>query len=94
LSIFRIVQECLNNIIKHSESPRGRVTIIELDDTVSFVIADYGKGFAARQYFESGGPTRGFGVQSVMQRVKLLGGEINIESRESEGTKIRIRIRK
>lgn len=94
LSIFRIVQECLNNIIKHSESPRGRVTIIRLDDTVSIVIADYGRGFATRQYFESGGPNRGFGMQSVMQRVKLLGGEINIESRESEGTKIRIRLRK
>ena len=94
LSIFRIVQECLNNVIKHSESPRGRVTIIRLDDTVSIVIADYGKGFATKQYFESDGPTRGFGVQSVMQRVKLLGGEINIESREHEGTKIRIRLRK
>ena len=93
LSIFRIVQECLNNVIKHSESPRGRVTIIRLDDTVSIVIADYGKGFATKQYFESDGPTRGFGVQSVMQRVKLLGGEINIDSREHEGTKIRIRLR-
>lgn len=94
LSIFRIIQECLNNIVKHSESPRGSVTIIRLDDVVSMIIADYGKGFATKQYFESDCPTRGFGVQSVMQRVKLLGGEINIDSDTSEGTKIRIRLRK
>lgn len=92
LSIFRIVQECLNNIIKHSESPRGRVTITQLNDAVSIVIVDYGKGFATKLISDSGGPTRGFGVQSVRQRVRLLGGEFNIESRESEGTAIRIKL--
>lgn len=94
LSIYRIVQECLNNIIKHSESPRGRVSITRIDDTVSIVIADYGKGFATKQYFEADGQARGFGIRSVMQRVRLLGGEIGIESRDSEGTQIRIRLRK
>jgi len=92
LSIFRIVQECLNNIIKHSESPKGRVSITRAGDTVSIVIVDYGKGFAPKQFSDPGGPTRGFGVQSVIQRVKLLGGEFNIESRDSEGTAIRIRL--
>ncbi|MBP7375200.1 MAG: hypothetical protein KA956_01855 [Pyrinomonadaceae bacterium] len=94
LSIYRVVQECLNNIIKHSESPRGRVSILRMGDTVSILIADYGKGFATNQYFESNGSTRGFGVQSVLQRVKLLGGEINIESRDSDGTRIHIRLKK
>jgi len=93
LSIYRIVQECLNNIIKHSESPRGRVSITRIDGTVSIVIADYGKGFATKQYFEADGQARGFGIRSVMQRVRLLGGDIGIESRDSEGTQISIRLR-
>ncbi|MBL8180865.1 MAG: hypothetical protein JNL64_04575 [Blastocatellia bacterium] len=94
LSIYRIVQECLNNVVKHSESPRGRVAITRSPEVVEIVIEDYGKGFSANEYLEYDDSKRGFGVQSIIQRVKLLGGEINFESRSSEGTKIQIRLKK
>jgi len=94
LSIYRIVQECLNNVIKHSESPRGRVSITRSSDGLEIVIEDYGKGFAAQDYREYGETKRGFGVHSIVQRVRLLGGDINFESRPSEGTTIQIRLKK
>ena len=93
LSIYRIVQECLNNVVKHSESPRGRVSITRSSDEVEIVIKDYGKGFSANDDLEFDGSKRGFGVQSIIQRVKLLGGEIDFESQPSEGTTIRVRLK-
>ncbi len=92
LSIYRIVQECLNNIVRHSESPRGDIKITRSSDELSIIISDYGKGFRTNAYLGSDESQRGFGVRSIIQRVQLLGGEVNFESRMSEGTTIRIKL--
>jgi len=92
LSIYRIVQECLNNIVRHSESPRGDIKITRSSDGLSIIISDYGKGFRTNAYLGSDESQRGFGVRSIIQRVQLLGGEVNFESRISEGTTIRIKL--
>ena len=92
LSIYRIIQECLNNIVRHSESPRGDVKITRLPDGLSIIISDYGKGFTTHANLGSDESKRGFGVRSIIQRVELLGGEVSFESRMSEGTTIRIKL--
>lgn len=93
ISIYRIVQECLNNIIKHSESPRGEIRISRFSSEVEIMIRDFGKGFSAEKQLTAGNGSRGFGLQSITQRTELLGGELIVDSAIGEGTMIRIRIK-
>lgn len=94
LNIFRIVQEGLNNIVKHSESPRGGVVISKMDERVDVEISDVGTGFDVDEALDPDGRNAGSGLQNMVQRVRLAGGEIDIDSRLGEGTKIKIRFRR
>jgi len=94
ISIYRIVQEGLNNIIKHSESPRGEILIRQMHSEIELVIKDFGKGFSVKEHFESENEPVGFGLTSISQRVKLLGGDIKVASTTGNGTIISIYIKK
>jgi len=85
ISLFRIVQEGLTNIAKHSESPSGRISIIRSSEAVMIEIADEGKGFAVTDGKDN---PIGFGLMGITQRVNLLGGEIDIRSEPGKGTRI------
>ncbi|MBX7053965.1 MAG: hypothetical protein K1X36_03340 [Pyrinomonadaceae bacterium] len=91
LMIYRIVQEALNNIIKHSDSPRGRVVISKLSDAVALEVSDVGNGFDVEEALDPAGRYSGSGLQNMVQRVRMTGGQIDIESRVGEGTNIKIR---
>lgn len=90
ISIYRIVQEALNNIAKHSDSPRATVLIERIGSKTSIFIEDFGKGFERAAGASQDGESDGFGLESISQRVKLLGGELSIDSAPSVGTRIRI----
>lgn len=94
LTIFRILQEGLNNLIKHSESPRGRVIISKMHNVVSLEISDVGRGFDVEETLDPTGQNSGSGLQNMVQRVRLSGGEIDIDSAAGEGTRIRLRFRR
>jgi signal transduction histidine kinase len=83
LILFRIVQECLQNIIKHAEASRVMITFGYKTDKVDIVIQDNGKGFdiAIKQ-------NTGLGLQNMVGRAALIGGAAGIESKSGEGTKI------
>ncbi len=94
ISIYRIFQECFNNIVKHSKAQNAVVKIIRLtgkieftnsEDKVLIKISDDGKGFNSQTKEKSG-----FGLDNIEQRVQLLGGKYSIKSSEKEGTKIKI----
>jgi signal transduction histidine kinase/ligand-binding sensor domain-containing protein len=94
ISIFRVIQEGLNNVIKHSESPRGRLVVSNRSEEVIIELQDHGKGFSTERFGEEGWESVGFGLQSISQRVKQMNGDLRIESVPGEGTTLRIRIRK
>jgi len=80
MTIYRVVQESLNNARKHSGSPRAAVTILRGDDRLRLVVRDAGCGFdpeSARQ--------RGFGMVGMIERVRLAGGRCTIESVPEDG---------
>jgi len=80
MTIYRVVQESLNNARKHSGSPRATVTILRRDDRIRLVVHDDGCGFepeSARQ--------RGFGLAGMIERVRLAGGRCTIESAAAGG---------
>lgn len=89
INVYRIVQECLSNIIKHSEATQVVVGIKKLEKEISIFISDNGKGFNVEKKF-SDKERKGFGLKGIPERVKLFGGEFNIESEPGKGTRIKI----
>ena len=88
ISVYRIVQESLNNVIKHSNAASVRVVIKQAENTVLIRIEDDGAGFD----FEAAKSKSGFGLVGLKERTELLNGEISIDSKIGEGTKIKVKI--
>jgi PAS domain S-box-containing protein len=80
-AIFRIVQECLTNIHRHSESPVARIRVSRSDGQVSLEVEDRGKGIPPekREAMDSGG-TPGVGIRGMRERLRQLGGTLEINS--------------
>ena len=89
IAIYRIIQESLTNIGKHSQADLLLVAITRHDDRVSFLIQDNGKGFDPAQ------PRRqslGMGLAAMQERARMVGGVLSISSQEGAGTKISLDI--
>jgi len=91
-AIFRIVQESLTNIHRHSESQAAKVRISRFDSQVSLEVEDEGKGIPQekREAMESGG-TPGVGIRGMRERLRQLGGTLEIKS-NSRGTLVVARL--
>ena len=87
LFLYRILQECFQNIQKHAEASEVFVQLIVMDDQVNLSIEDDGKGFNTTAINT---PTKGLGLKQLKERVHELGGEITIQSQVNEGTFIHI----
>ena len=81
--IYRIVQEAVTNIIRHSQAKRARAEISEGDKEVRIEVRDWGIGFVPSQVSEDR-----FGLQGIRKRVELLGGRIEIDSTPGQGTRV------
>lgn len=86
-SIFRICQEAITNIGRHSQSPRARIEFVAEGDEVRLTVRDWGIGFCPQEV----GPGH-FGLRGVKERVRLLGGTLSIESSPGQGTTIECRL--
>ena len=84
LCLFRIVQEGLRNVQKHSGATHAQVRIEKVDDTLHLSISDNGVGFDV----EDGSRPQGLGLWSMRKRVRLVSGRFEIHSDEKKGTRI------
>ena len=84
LAIFRIVQEQLNNVIKHSKAKNVSISIIVIDDKVVLKIKDDGIGF------EKGKESGGVGLKNIESRAALFNGTIEIDSFPGKGTLLKV----
>ena len=84
LCLFRITQEGLRNIKKHSGVDRAEVRLESLDGKLCLSISDHGKGFDPNVL----SPESGIGIRSMEERLRWLGGKLRIQSRLMEGTHI------
>ena len=91
LSIYRIIQESLNNILKHAEATEIKVSLAKTERSVSLKIQDDGKGFAVKAKSETK-HRGGFGLLGMSERVRMLGGTISVESAMNKGTMIAIEL--
>jgi PAS domain S-box-containing protein len=87
--IFRILQEALNNIGKHSQADSVSLRLARTSDKIELTIEDNGRGFDPEEILAMKGPERGLGLISMKERAELSGGECSIESVEGGGTTVR-----
>ncbi len=90
LSIYRIVQEAVNNIVKHSGAKKASVKLEYLDKGLNLVISDDGIGFDPNELENNG--RHGFGLLNIRERVELLNGQLSILSKPGKGVKLVIAI--
>lgn len=91
ISLYRIVQEAVNNIVKHSGATEAQVVVVRDRAGVHLTIGDNGQGFTPSvAAAESRLPS--FGLFGISERVRMLGGRHTINSAPGEGTTIRIHI--
>ncbi len=87
--IYRIVQEALNNIIKHSKAKVVNLGLEIKEGKIEFVIHDSGQGFDLDAMLSQRRADRGLGLSGMKERTQLSGGLLHIESAEGSGTTIR-----
>src|SRR5579863_266804 len=93
-AIFRLVQECLTNIHRHSGSSTASIRIAQQDGHLLLQVSDKGKGIISerREQMESGG-TPGVGIRGMRERVRQLGGKLEITSDGiGAGTRVVVRL--
>jgi signal transduction histidine kinase len=88
LCLYRIVQEALRNVIKHSGAESARVEIKGSPDDLTLQISDDGMGFDP----DSARTRRGLGLLSMRERLHLVGGTVSFMQTEPTGTRIDVRI--
>ena len=91
MSIYRIVQESLNNILKHAEADEVKINIRKTGQLLTVKIRDDGRGFETNGVGSSS-KKEGFGLLGMAERIKILGGTHTIESILGKGTNVIIKI--
>ncbi|MCC5912139.1 MAG: sensor histidine kinase [Clostridiaceae bacterium] len=92
LSIFRIIQEALNNVKKHAEAKSVKIRVEMTGTDLSLIIADNGIGFDMDILNIQTTEDSGFGLLNIKERAELLKGRLIIESQVNQGTKIVVNI--
>ncbi|KAB7528933.1 tetratricopeptide repeat protein [Flagellimonas olearia] len=87
MNLFRIVQESVNNAVKHSDSDQIDIRFEELDNRVQIVIEDFGKGF------DTSGESTGNGLHIMRNRAQKAGIDFDQESILGKGTKVTLQVR-
>ncbi len=89
LHLYRIIQEVLNNMVKHADAKAASVIIEKKESTIETTIADNGKGFEMSEKIKSG---TSLGMKTLLERAKILHSKIDIKSQPNKGTTITLTI--
>ena len=92
INLYRLIQEALWNITKHADANNVILKMVASFPYIILRIEDDGKGFDIHDRMESAIREKRMGLRSMEERVRLLNGKMNIQSRPAEGTKIFIEV--
>jgi signal transduction histidine kinase len=92
IHIYRIVQECVNNVIKHAGASHVDVRLTTDQGAATISVRDDGKGFDQKGISEGNRSTEGFGLRGIAGRVKLLKGTLRVDSGHGKGTTVTVTI--
>jgi signal transduction histidine kinase len=89
-AVFRVCQEAMSNIARHSEAESVLIQVAEADGMLRIEIEDDGKGFDPQH---AGSPDRRhFGLMGIRERVEILGGKVRIDSAPGQGTRLQFEV--
>lgn len=91
LALFRVVQECLTNVMRHSGSKGAEISVAREGGGVCVTVRDYGKGISEEQLASINAGGTGVGIGGMRDRVKQLNGEFKVES-DGKGTRVEVRL--
>jgi signal transduction histidine kinase len=86
--LFRIIQECLNNIEKHARADSVDIELDRDENSIIAIVQDNGNGFTNMSLATAKGASLGIGINSMKERASLLHGSVSIESMPFEGTRV------
>ena len=90
LLVYRIFQELMQNIIRHSGATDIWVQVYENENNYQFVVRDNGQGFQSNQHPEN----MGLGLRSIHHRAELIGADLQIETTSGKGTQVTLTCKK
>ncbi|MFY9919561.1 MAG: sensor histidine kinase, partial [Mycobacterium sp.] len=88
LALYRVAQECLQNIVKHANATIARLSFAFDGHTARLEIIDDGVGFDTSEHPLGSDEVGGYGLLSMAERAELVGGRLNIRSRPGSGTAV------
>jgi signal transduction histidine kinase len=86
--VFRVTQEAMNNIAKHSKADLVRFSLRKVGDKMELVLEDNGRGFNLEEIHSRRANVKGLGLTSMRERAGLSGGSFDIESVDGKGTSV------
>lgn len=90
VAVFRVAQEALTNVVRHARATRIDLRLDDTDGALSLEVADDGAGFDVNEARSR--PTASVGLFGMAERVALVGGTLDIQSRKSAGTRVVVRV--
>ncbi len=88
LHVYRIIQETLSNVVKHSEAKAVKMEVDKMKDAINIMVSDNGKGFD----FESKYKSMSLGLKTLLERAKIIGAQLNLDSKVNKGTVVTLNI--
>lgn len=92
IHFYRIIQEALNNMVKHSRATEAKISIRKHENYLIATVQDNGKGFNVREGKSKSNSKVGFGLANMQERAKLIGGRFKIISNKGKGIKIEVKL--
>jgi signal transduction histidine kinase len=86
--LYRVFQEALTNIDKHAGASQMTISISKQNGGISFLIGDNGKGFNVEEAAARNLTEKGLGLTTLSERIRMLGGSLDLWSEEGKGTRI------
>lgn len=84
--LYRVIQECVNNVLKHAQASELNILLTKHHGSVNMLIEDNGKGF------DTNNSSRGIGIKNMISRIEFLNGSIEFDSTNQQGTTVNILI--
>jgi signal transduction histidine kinase len=92
LSLYRIAQEALNNVVKHSKATHADLKISFTTAEINMEVSDNGHGFLVPKSPTEFAPSGHFGLLGVHERADLISARLEIESALGKGTSLKVRL--
>ncbi|WP_165967529.1 tetratricopeptide repeat-containing sensor histidine kinase [Algoriphagus formosus] len=89
LHVYRILQETLQNIVKHAKASTVAITVLKEKNRVSLTVQDNGIGFDYKEIMTSG---KSLGIKSIQERCKIIKAHLEVHSETSKGTRLKVSV--